>query len=72
MVEMKKRRQRSMHMEKFLVKNSGLVKIFRGLLSHAKGGKVKLKALVSFFQIAQNIGVRILLSIFFSAIHLKY
>jgi hypothetical protein len=28
---MKKRRQRSMHMEKFLVKNSGLVKIFQNM-----------------------------------------
>jgi len=56
--EMNKRRERSMRTEQLVGRISGFVKIFRGFLSHIKGGKVKLKALTSFFQIAQNIGVR--------------
>jgi len=57
MAKMNERRQRSMRMEQLVERISGLSNIFRGLVSHVKGGKVKLKALTSFFQIAQNIGV---------------
>ena len=55
--EMNKRRKQSMWFEQLAERLLGLGNVFRDLASHCKGGKVKLKALTSFFQIAQSIGV---------------
>jgi len=53
-------RERSVRMEKLVCRFTDFVIFARDLLSYLDGSKVKLKALASFFQIAQNIGVSFL------------
>ena len=57
--EINERRKQSLRFEQLVERLAGLLSIFRDLASHFKGGKVKLKALTSFLQIAQSIGVRV-------------
>jgi len=52
-----KRRQRSVWMEQLVDRLTEVMVSTRDLLSYMSGSNVKLKALTSFFQIAQNIGV---------------
>ena len=55
--EMNKRMQQGKQVEKHVERITGLLGFARELMVHVKGGKVKLKALTSFFQIAQNVSV---------------
>jgi hypothetical protein len=58
--EMNKRIQQGKVIEKHVERITGLVGFARELLAHLKGGKLKLKALTSFFQIAQNVPVSLI------------
>jgi hypothetical protein len=57
--EINKRMQQSKKIEQHVERITGLVSFAKDIMSQVKGGQVKLKALTSFFQIAQNIGVRL-------------
>ena len=54
---MNKRRECSVRMEKIFCRFADIARFSRELLSYLNGSKVKLKALTSFYQIAQNIEV---------------
>ena len=57
--EINKRMKQSKKVEQHVEKITGMVRYAKDIISQVKGVKVKLKAVTSFFQIAQNIGVRL-------------
>jgi len=57
--EINKRVRKSKKVGEHVERITGLVRFAKYIMSQVKGGKMKLKALTSFFQIAQNIGVRL-------------